>query len=145
MPTHTHIHSLITPCFHLFPPVSLHLPSPPNHQAAHENICSKINIKSSTASNVCERLKKEKVGWSKEKGFKRSFELWERTAVSDVSRKVVSDKGNLNGERPVTYAFKLSSCTRKKFFICTGMENVFIWTGVENFFIWTGMERVLWL
>ena len=35
--------------------------------------------------------------------------------MSDVSRKVVSDKGSLNRERPVTKALKFPSCTRKIF------------------------------
>ena len=32
--------------------------------------------------------------------------------MSDVSRKVVPDKGSLNRERPVTKALKFPSCTR---------------------------------
>ena len=36
--------------------------------------------------------------------------------MSDVSRKVVPDKGSLNRERPVTKALKFSSCTRRSCF-----------------------------
>ena len=43
----------------------------------------------------------------------------ERTAVSDVSEKVVPDKGSLNRERPATKALKFPSCTRKSsIFVC---------------------------
>ena len=37
-------------------PVSLHFPSPQNHQSASGDVCSKIDIQSSTASNAPERV-----------------------------------------------------------------------------------------
>ena len=48
----THPHNLTTPHILVSLPVSLHLPSPQNHQAATEEVSSKIN--SSTASIACE-------------------------------------------------------------------------------------------
>ena len=48
-------------------------------------------------------------------GFKRSFELTEGNAVSDMRSRVVPDKGRLNREQPVTKALKFSSCKRKSF------------------------------
>ena len=48
--------------------------------------------------------------------FERRFGLWEGTAVLDVGRKVVSDKGRLNRALwPVTKALEFPSCTEKIF------------------------------
>ena len=49
--------------------------------------------------------------------------MWEGTAVSDVGRKIVPDKGRLNRERPVTKDLEFPSCTGKSFFIGSGTEN----------------------
>ena len=139
-PTHpnTHTHSLATPRFPLSLLVSLQpkkkkkitknahthththiITTTENHQPASEDSSSKIKIRSSTASSACERVR---VGRNKEKSFKRSSELWERTAVLGVSRKVVPDKGSLNREWPVNKVLKFPPCTKKRFFTWTGME-----------------------
>ena len=47
--------------------------------------------------------------------FKRSFKLWEGTAVSDVGRKFVPDKGHLNRERSVTKALEFPFCAGRSF------------------------------
>ena len=62
-----------------------------------------------------------RAGRSKQKRFERRFELWERTALSDVNRNVVPDKGSLNRERPVTKALQFPPCT-----ICFHLK----WNGV---------------
>ena len=51
--TYTQSHNPSRPPLSL--PVSLHLPSLQNHRSASEDVSSKINIKSSTASNACKR------------------------------------------------------------------------------------------
>ena len=60
-------------------------------------------------------------------GFKRSFELTEGNAVSDMRSRVVPDKGRLNREQPVTKALKFSSCKRKSFIgVCVGFFFFFL-------------------
>ena len=72
----------------------------------------------------------------------------ERGAVSDVSRKVVPDKGSLNRERPVTKALKFPSCTRKCFFPSElerrVREGVYVMTGmVAGYHQTNGKQRGL--
>ena len=62
-PASTHAHTFTPPSHNLatprFPslPISLHLPSPHNDQSASEDVSSKIQIKSSTVSSDCERVR----------------------------------------------------------------------------------------
>ena len=54
-----------------------------------------------------------------EKGFNRSFELWERTVVLDLSMntRLFQKKGSMNRERTVTKAVKFPSGTRSSLFV----------------------------
>ena len=108
--THRHTHTLFS-LFQWPPPPP---PTPTNHQWKQQPVeKKKVHVQHPAPVNELVQLR---VGRYKEIGFKRSFELWERTALLDVRRKVVPDKGRLSREWLVTKALKFQPCSRTLFF-----------------------------
>ena len=57
------------------------------------------------------------------------------TAVSDVGRKVVSDKRRLNRDRPVTEALEFSSCTGKRVWLVCLFIRLSVCAASASFFL----------
>ena len=109
-------------------PPSLHLSSqhPLSLSLTDQQHRHQLSMKTKhTKTQVFQGIKVAQKRRSEEEGFQRSFELWEGTAVLDVGRKVVPDKGEPEQRMTSDQSPWVSILHRKEvFFIRTGTESM---------------------